>query len=54
MDVFVHVLFEEVGTLVATVTIEDSEVAAAGPPAFEVRLGDVHDDGNPVFIVVFD
>jgi len=49
-----HVFFEEIGTFVAPVTVEHSEVAAARPPAFEIGFGDVHDYGNPIFVVVFD
>ena len=47
-----HVLLEEVGALVAAVAVEDSEVAAARPAALEVGLGDVHDDGDAVLVVV--
>lgn len=39
-----HVFFQKVGTLVATVSVEDTEVAAARPSAFVVGFGDVHDD----------
>jgi hypothetical protein len=36
------------------VAIEYSEVAASWPSAFEVRLGDVHDDGDPIFVIVLN
>lgn len=34
--------------------IEDSEVAAARPPALVVGFSDVHNDGDAIFIVFFD
>ena len=49
-----HIFFEEIGAFVASVSVKDSEVAATRPSAFEIGFGDVHDDGNPVFVVVFD
>lgn len=49
-----HILFEEIGALISTVPVEDSKVAAAGPSALEIGFGDVHDDGHPVFVIIFD
>lgn len=49
-----HVLFEKVRTFVAPVTVEDSEIAATWPSAFEVGFGDIHNDGDTVFIIVLD
>ena len=34
--------------------IEYSKVAASRPSAFEIRLGDVHDDGYPIFVIVLN
>lgn len=34
--------------------IKYSEVTTSGPSAFEVRFGDVHDDGDPIFVIVFN
>lgn len=49
-----HVLFEKIGALVASMSIEYPKVAASGPSALEVRLGDVHDDGDPIFVIVLN
>jgi hypothetical protein len=54
MYIFMHIFFEEIGAFVSPVSIEDAEVAAAGPSSFEVGFGDVHDDGDAVFIIVLD
>lgn len=35
-------------------SIEYSEVAASWPPSFEIGFGDVHDDGDAIFIIIFD
>lgn len=34
--------------------IKDSKIAAFGPAAFVVGFGNVHDDGDTIFVVVFD
>ena len=34
--------------------IKDSKIAAFGPAAFVVRFSNVHDDGDTIFVVVFD
>lgn len=47
-----HVFLEEVGTLVATVSVEYSEVAASGPSSLEVRFCYVHDDRDAILVVV--
>lgn len=49
-----HVFFQEVGTFVASVTVEDPEITAPWPSTFEVGFGDVHNDGDAVFIIIFD
>lgn len=35
-------------------SVEDTEVAASGPSAFEIGFGDVHDDGYSILVVVLD
>lgn len=49
-----HILFEEIGALITAVAVEDSKVAAAGPSALEIGFGDVHDDGHPILVIIFD
>jgi hypothetical protein len=50
----VHILLEEVGAAVASVSVKDTEIAATRPSAFVIGLGDVHNDGNSIFVVVLD
>ncbi len=54
MYIFMHIFFEEIGAFVASMSIKNAEVAAAGPSSFEVGFGDVHDDGDAVFIIILD
>ena len=35
-------------------SVKDTEVATSRPPAFEIRLGDVHDDGHSIFVIVLN
>ena len=49
-----HLLLKKIRAAVASMSVEDSKVTAARPPAFELGLGDIHDDGDSVFVVVFD
>jgi hypothetical protein len=49
-----HVFLEEIGAFIAAVSVEYSEVAAPGPASLEIGFGDVHDDGDAVFVVVLD
>ena len=52
--IFVHIIFQEIGAGITSVTIEYSKVAAFRPPPLEVRFCYVHDDGHSVLIVFFD
>lgn len=49
-----HVIFEKIAAGTASVSVKYSKIAAFGPSAFEVGFGDVHDDGDTIFVVVFD
>ena len=52
--IFVHILFKKIWAFIASMSIEYSEVAASGPSSFVVGFGDVHDDGDSIFIIIFD
>ena len=54
MYIFVHVLFEKIWAFIASMAIEDSEVAASRPSAFVVRFSDIHNDWHAIFIIIFD
>lgn len=47
-----HVIFEEIGAVIPSVAVKDPKVTAFGPPALVIRLGDVHDYRNSIFVVV--
>ena len=49
-----HVIFEEIGAKVATMSVKDGKIAAFWPSALVVRFGDVHDDGYSILIEIFD
>ncbi len=49
-----HVFFKEIGAFIASMSVEYSKVAASRPSSFKVGFGDVHDDGDAIFVVVFD
>jgi hypothetical protein len=50
----VHVFLQEIRAFVPPVTVKHPEVAAAWPASLEIRFGDVHNDGDAIFVVVFD
>lgn len=49
-----HSFLEKIRAAVTSMSIKDSKVTAAGPSAFEIGFSDIHDDGDSVFVVVFD
>ena len=34
--------------------VEDSKVAAPGPSALEIGFGDVHNDGDAIFVIILN
>lgn len=54
MYIFMHIFLEKVRAFVPSVPVKHTEIAATRPPALEVGLGDVHDDRDAVFVIVFD
>lgn len=49
-----HIFFEEVRAFVASMPIKNPKVTTARPSAFEVWFGYVHNDGDSIFIIIFD
>jgi hypothetical protein len=49
-----HILFEKVGAFVASMTIEYSKIAAPWPSSFEIGFCYIHDDGDSIFVIIFD
>ena len=49
-----HVILEKIGAEVSPVPIKDPKITALWPSALVIWFGNVHDDGNPVFVVIFD
>ena len=49
-----HVIFEKVTAGTSSVSVEYSKVAAFRPTTFIVGFGDIHDDWDTIFIIVFD
>lgn len=49
-----HVLFKKIGTFVTSMAVKHSKVAAAWPSPLEVRLGNIHDNRDTIFIIIFD
>jgi hypothetical protein len=50
----VHVFFKEIGAFIASMSVKYSEIAASRPSSFKVGFGDIHNDGDAIFVVVFD
>ncbi len=54
MYIFVHVIFEKIAAGTSAMTVKDSKITAFGPASFVVGFGNVHDDGDAIFVVIFD
>ena len=49
-----HVILEKITAGTSTMSIKDSKIAAFRPATFVIGFSDVHDNGDSIFIIVFD
>lgn len=49
-----HIVLEEITAGTASMSVKNTKIAAFRPLAFVVGFGNVHDDWDSIFVVVFD
>lgn len=49
-----HVFLQKIRAFISSMSIEHSKIAASGPSSLKVRFGDIHNDGDTIFVIVFN